>query len=228
MNFEPSYLKRKILIVTATEIESLVFKRLASPSKEISLEILITGVGTIATARSLSRYFALNEHPVLAVNAGIAGSYNQDLIVGSAAIVNRDCFADFGVDDHGEFIPAIRAGLVDDENPFDSDGWIENNNIYTRKLVKHQRFITGITSDTVSGSDQRIDMIKNRFNPDIESMEGASFCYICALERVPYVALRAVSNMVEERDRKKWHIPLALGTLREKAEEVLKLLFTAE
>lgn len=221
-------MKRKVLIVTATEIESLVFKRLASPAKDISLEILITGVGTIATARSLSQYFALNEHPVLALNAGIAGSYNKNLVVGSAGVVNKDCFADFGVDDHGEFIPAIKAGLVDDEKPFDNDGWIISNNTYTRKLEKHHNFITGITSDTVSGSEQRIDMIKNRFNPDIESMEGASFCYICALERVPYVSLRAVSNMVEERDRKNWHIPLALGTLREKAEEILTLLFTAE
>ena len=146
-------------------------------SKDISIEVLITGVGTIATARSLSRYFALNEHPVLAINAGIAGSYNQNLFVGSAGLINKDCFADFGVDDRGEFIPAIKAGLVDDENPFNSDGWIECNNIYSRKLEKHYSFITGITSDTVSGSEQRIEMIKNRFNPDIESMEGASFCY---------------------------------------------------
>ncbi len=221
-------MKRKVLIVTATEIESLVFKRLASPSKDLTLEILITGVGTIATARSLSRYFALNEHPVLAINAGIAGSYNQNLVVGSAGIVKRDCFADFGVDDHGEFIPAIKAGLVDDENPFDNEGWIECDNSYTRKLNSNCSFITGITSDTVSGSEQRIEMIKNRFNPDIESMEGASFCYICVLERVPYVSLRAISNMVEERDRKKWHIPLALGTLREKAEDILIQLFSTE
>lgn len=223
-----SALKRKVLIVTATEIESLVFKRLSSPAKDISLEVLITGVGTMATARSLTRYLALNEHPDLALNAGIAGSYNQNLVVGSAAIIGRDCFADFGVDNRGEFIPAIQAGLVDDENPFDTEGWIESDNYFRRKLEKHYNLITAITSDTVSGSDQRIELLKNRFNPDIESMEGASFCYICALERVPYVAVRAVSNMVEERDRKKWHIPLALGTLREKAEEILKLLFTTE
>jgi futalosine hydrolase len=54
-------------------------------------------------------------------------------------------------------------------------------------------------------------------------MEGAAFFYICASEKIPFVALRGISNMVERRNKNKWNIPLALDNLALKLEDVLEL-----
>jgi futalosine hydrolase len=44
-------------------------------------------------------------------------------------------------------------------------------------------------------------------------MEGASFFYVCMNEHIPCFALRAISNIVGERDKNKWNIPFALNNL---------------
>ena len=55
-------------------------------------------------------------------------------------------------------------------------------------------------------------------------MEGATFFYICSREKIPFLALRAISNRVELRNRNKWNIPLALDNLSEKLNEVILTL----
>ena len=60
-----------------------------------------------------------------------------------------------------------------------------------------------------------------KYNPDIETMEGATFFYICSRENIPFLALRAISNRVEPRNKEKWNIQLALDNLSEKLKEVL-------
>jgi futalosine hydrolase len=54
-------------------------------------------------------------------------------------------------------------------------------------------------------------------------MEGAAFFYVCSKEKIPFLALRSVSNRVEPRDKEKWNIHLALDNLSEKLKEVLLL-----
>jgi len=220
---------REVLIVTATATEAEAFTNSGFAPGTINIKVLNTGVGTMATALGLMRYLAGNEPPCLALNAGIAGSFRKEIPVGTTGIVARDCFADFGIDNRGKFLTAVEARLVEPGTPpYNSTGWIECNNEYTRRLAGRFHFLTGITSDTVSGSETRIKMLMDSYNPDVETMEGASFFYICALEKIPFMAVRAVSNMIEERDHSNWDIPLALRSLSERTREILTLLFTME
>jgi futalosine hydrolase len=55
-------------------------------------------------------------------------------------------------------------------------------------------------------------------------MEGATFFYICSMENIPFLALRAISNRVEKRNRDNWNITLALKNLSEKLNDVLLTL----
>ncbi len=55
-------------------------------------------------------------------------------------------------------------------------------------------------------------------------MEGATFFYICTGEKIPFLALRSISNRVEPRNKKNWNIPLALDNLSEKLKEIILLL----
>jgi futalosine hydrolase len=47
----------------------------------------------------------------------------------------------------------------------------------------------------------------------VEAMEGFGVLRACALAGLPAVEVRAISNEVVERDRERWHVPLALEAL---------------
>ena len=83
-----------------------------------------------------------------------------------------------------------------------------NSNLSTIKNVK------GITVNTVHGNTDSIDKIIKRLNPEIETMEGAAFFYVCEKENITSLQLRAISNYVEKRNRDAWNIPFALNNLK--------------
>jgi futalosine hydrolase len=53
-----------------------------------------------------------------------------------------------------------------------------------------------------------------RLVPDIESMEGAAFHYVCLQEEIPFIQLRGISNLVGDRNKNRWQIPTAMETVR--------------
>ncbi len=61
-----------------------------------------------------------------------------------------------------------------------------------------------------------------RFNPDVESMEGAAFMYACLIHGVPFAQVRAVSNIVERRNRAAWKLDEAIAKLGAAARQILE------
>jgi futalosine hydrolase len=76
--------------------------------------------------------------------------------------------------------------------------------------------VNGLTNNTVSGEEKLIKRMKDRFSPDIETMEGAAFFYVCLMENVPFAEIRSISNTVEPRDKSKWDIPVAIKNMSDK------------
>jgi futalosine hydrolase len=184
---------------------------------------LVTGVGTVATAWAMTKWISSGIKPDLGLNAGIAGSYNDDLSTGEVVVPVSDCFADAGVDTGRGFITLAEAGLEDpDRFPF-RGGRIFSENSYVTKTTGLLRPVNAVTVNMATGSPYNIKMISERYHPDIETMEGAAFFYICSRENIPFVALRSVSNKVGPRDKVKWNISLAIDKLSEKLKEVLLL-----
>jgi futalosine hydrolase len=226
------YMSFKILYIAATAKEADVLKKLMgilSLQDEIrfrnfEISVLVTGVGSIATAWALKQWISLNEKPDLAINAGIAGSYNEKLNIGDVVMPVTDCFADAGIEDGDDFFTLHEAGLTDkDEIPF-RDGLIFSDTTYSELMKDILKPVKAITVNTATGSESTREKLFRKFNPDIETMEGASFFYICTREKIPFLALRAISNKVEPRNRSKWNITLALDNLSEKLNEVLIIL----
>jgi futalosine hydrolase len=171
----------------------------------------------------MTKWISTGSKPDLAVNIGIAGSYRDDLVTGEVVIPVSDCFADAGVETNDGFLTLAEAGLEDpDRFPF-MGGWINAENRFVAKAVKVLRPVRAVTVNTATGSQNNIKMISKRYHPDIETMEGASFFYICSRENIPFLALRAVSNRVEPRNKEKWNIPLALNNLSATLKKVLLL-----
>lgn len=197
------------LIVSATEKEIEPFLR-SGPGPDV----LITGVGTPATVYQLTRTLTRKRYD-LAINAGIAGSFDRRYSLGHVVQVISDGFADLGAEDHTDFLDIFQLGLADkDARPF-TGGRLRNAFRVDGLDEAH-----GITVNTVHGNPVTIEASQSRFPATTESMEGAAFFYVCMLEEVPCLQLRAVSNYVEKRNRAGWNIPLAIASLNEALNRV--------
>lgn len=216
----------KILIVTATEAEMKALSSTTghtgtSPGRKVELSTLVTGVGSVSTAWQLTRWIHTNGSPDLIINAGIAGSFNPEIEIGSVVMVGSERFADFGVMTESGILTPEEAGLLG----FDiSGGVIECAGKFAETSRKEFRAVSAVTVGAVTGTPLSAKMLIEKFNPDIETMEGASFFYICTGERVPFLALRSISNMVGIRDKSKWNFSLALKKLGEGLEKLLLIL----
>ena len=55
-------------------------------------------------------------------------------------------------------------------------------------------------------------------------MEGAAIAHICAMYDIPMIEIRGISNIVENRDIKKWDIQLASENCQMAVIELIKTL----
>lgn len=220
----------KILYVTATQSEADALKRIAGIKSvngvyrlgRLEISLLVAGVGSFSTFFNMNQWLSVNKKPDLALNAGIAGSYDDKIKIGDVVMPVTDCFADAGIENGDNFLTLFEAGLLKpDEFPFIA-GKIHSDDNYTVKLKHLITPVCAITVNTATGSEITRAKKINKFNPDIETMEGATFFYICVREKIPFLAIRSISNRVELRNKDNWNVPLALDKLSEKLNEVFK------
>jgi futalosine hydrolase len=55
-------------------------------------------------------------------------------------------------------------------------------------------------------------------------MEGAAFMYACLINNIPFAQVRAVSNIVERRNRDRWRMPEAIRNLGAAAVRIVETL----
>ncbi|MEJ7692310.1 futalosine hydrolase [Daejeonella sp.] len=170
-----------------------------------SVKTLLTGAGMVPTAFSLGRHLADSSYD-LAINLGIAGSFDFDLNLGDVCLVKEDTFAELGAEDGDDFLSFDNLGLG-----ITSQSYRPNPGFATAQLKE----VSAITVNKVHGHELSIAKAIARFNPQIESMEGAAFFYACNQSEVPCIQIRAISNYVERRNREKWEIGLAIKNLND-------------
>jgi len=106
----------RILVVVATELEVLSLKSEVlsrnedSGLKTFDFELLITGVGMVATAFALGRHLAANKYD-LALNLGIAGSFDRDITIGELVEISQDTISELGAEDDDAFLPIEKMGF---------------------------------------------------------------------------------------------------------------------
>ncbi len=211
----------KICLVTATHLESgpvmdylrkyySEYKPYHFIKGEKEIDLLITGAGAVQTTYSLTRYLQHNQ-PDTCIQSGIAGTFSDVLQIGDVCNVVEEVFADIGAENgQNGFIDAFAMGLIDPSTPPFSNGRLLNPEAAQMTFLPAAK---GITTNTVSGHIDTIDMLRERHAPEVETMEGAAFFFTCLQEKISFMEIRAISNLVEERNRENWNIPLALENL---------------
>ena len=128
---------------------------------------------------------------------------------------------DIGVEEKGVFKDLFSMGLINpDTFPFEAGYLSETPGEYADILPDIPK-VRAATVNQISSTPDRIKRIKNAYHPDVESMEGAAFFYVCKMERKNCIQLRSVSNIVGERDKTKWDIAGSLTSLG----EIIKRMF---
>jgi len=217
----------KMLVVAATPFEVRTFTdRLRFLSKEneqlsrysyekINVDILIPGIGMVATAYHLGRCLSANRYD-LVLNAGIAGSYIPDHKIGSVVEVTEDCISELGAEDDREFVNIFSLGLADpDEFPYQGGTLLNVYPVKDNPVLAQLPKVRGNTVNTIRSDIRAIEKAKRYSNAETESMEGAAFLYACLNQQVPNTQIRAISNYVEERDKSKWDLKTAIRNLND-------------
>lgn len=206
-----------ITIVAATEIEILPSIRYLSGQgfdiHENKFQLLISGVGMLASSYALTKHLMLQK-PQMLIQAGIAGSYTNELPLVSTVIIKEECIGDQGVEESGDFKDIFDLELGEKDNfPFKGKKLINPDSANWEK--KGYQLARAVTINEISTNNKRIEQLKTKYQPEIESMEGAAFHYICLQEKIPFVQIRAVSNYVGERNKKNWKLPESIAALND-------------
>ena len=218
----------RFLLVAATELElaPLVGRLTPAPHSRHAerlrafahgshqVDVLTTGVGMVATAAWSARALAAQPYD-LAVNLGVCGSFHATYPPGTVVNVATDCIPELGAEDGEQFLTVHQLGLLGaDEAPW-SGGRLVNPHAPATSDIAGLPAVNGITVNTVHGHARSIATAVERFNPDVESMEGAAFMYACLTSGVRFAQVRAVSNMVEKRNRAAWKLTEAVSALND-------------
>lgn len=208
-----------ILLVAATELEIHGLKRLLISSKH-KIKYCISGVGILFSATLLSK--VINKKYDLVIQIGIAGAFKKQIPIGETVFVRTDTLGDTGVENKNIFLDLVDLKFTTgNEMPFAHNTL---TNPFESSFLKKITPVNAITVNTASGNISTIRQRIKKYNPDIESMEGAVLHYICLQRNIPFVQFRGISNFIEPRNTKNWKISTAIESLHKTTSEFINSL----
>jgi futalosine hydrolase len=214
-----------ILLVAATALEITPFLEYYRKESNISgnnnVDVLITGIGLTASTYSLTKQLAI-KRPDLIIQAGVAGCFATAVPLGSVVAVKQEAIADQSVIELEKLKTLFDLKLVpQNQFPF-KKGWLDNKSELLKKIKLKK--VKGISVNEITTSKQKVKFYSNTFDPVTESMEGAALHYVCLMEKIPFIQIRAVSNYIAERNKKNWNMKESIINLNKELISVLNQL----
>ena len=194
--------------------------------------MLNTGIGKVNAAHSAT--CLIENYPVKGIiNIGVGGAYPEGgLKIGCIAIASKEIYGDEGVITSKGWESLKKIGI-----PLVSHGKKKyfNEFLLEKKLLKKGKdrippnptlkkggrgdfqIKSGpfITVSATTGTRKRAIELEKRFNAICENMEGAAIAQICTIYKIPMLEIRGISNIVGERDKRKWNLDVASENCQE-------------
>ena len=218
-----SDLNTMILAVAATEFEMDAYIRAGG---EAFSKGFVSGVGVLESCLTLTRYLEKHHDAISAVvNFGVAGAFIHDSRdspgILDICLAEREVFGDLGIcyprrlDDLGDELSLKKTFALDEHLTTKAMQILAEKNITT---------ITGnfVTVSCVSGTYDRGEILRNKYNGLCENMEGAAIARVCLEYSLACMEIRCVSNYVEDRDPSRWRLEEACNKAGEMAALVVK------
>ena len=221
----------KTLICTATSLElSGIFPSISSSEiettgsgfKKEGISFLVTGIGVLNSYSSLVQ-FHLNTPVDRVLQIGIAGAYagarEEVKVLGTPVIIRREVVADLGAEDSDSFLSLNDLDLGELEY-YES----KNLNIFYDLFgdsLKPLPIVTGATVNTATGKEATGIIRAEKYDVEVESMEGAGALKFGQDFGIPVLQIRSISNIATTRNRDIWDIIGAIKSLRNLCGAVL-------
>jgi futalosine hydrolase len=191
--------------------------------RDRSVWLLESGLGAVNTAHALTCALQA-DRPALVLQAGVGGAYaTAGLAVGDLAVATEENYGDLGVRTPEGWQSAAITGIpvlqVGERQYFNRFPLEEGLVASARKALEGSSWSDGesalaagpfVTVQECSGTAQLGSERAALFAGAVcENMEGAAAAHICRLYGIPFLEVRAISNLVEDRRRETWDLPLA-------------------
>jgi futalosine hydrolase len=112
-----------------------------------------------------------------------------------------------------------------DENEFPfAEGILNSLGNFEIEEVESLIPVKSITMNMLHSDPKWIDILRDKYSPEVETMNGAAFFYVCLSEKVPFLQIRSISHFVEIRKIENWNIPSALKNLTSSLMSILEEL----
>lgn len=197
-----------VLVIAATERELTGLKEIAFTRPSLMVNTAVTGVGLMPSTYAIMQLIARLK-PDLIIQVGIAGSFNPSLLLGKAVTVKSEIVADMGVYETDGYHDIFELGLAEKNMPPFEQGAIVNHHDHLIECASVP-VVSAVSVNEISTSAEKINLFAEKYKADIESMEGAALHYVCKMQKIPFIQIRGISNLVGERDKTKWKIPESL------------------
>ena len=234
----------QILVLTATAFEQAQLKEQLADRVEYTVSrrtwcsgrgaggswrIVETGIGAVNTAHALTCVLE-SERPQLVLQLGVGGAYlGSGLGIGDIALASEEVYGDIGVRTGNSWQDASEIGIP----VLQLKESFYNRFVLDRRVVEWAEEVmrstgmatatgTFVTVQECSGTAALGRERSERFAAICENMEGAAAAHLCRLYEVPFIELRGVSNMVEDRRKETWDLPKATANAQRAALELLR------
>lgn len=194
-----------------------------SESKRMKVIFHQGGVGLLANSVALMR-MAYDEKPDLVVQVGIAGCFDPSVPLGNIFAVKDDLPGDIGVEEDGKWKDIFDLKLEKPGYPPFEKKRLPNQHIDQYNLLQLP-LATAVTVNEISTRQDRIQQLKKKYDPLLETMEGAALHYVCRELNIPFLQIRSVSNYVGERDKTKWQLQEAISNLNQTILKYVEQLY---
>jgi futalosine hydrolase len=190
------------------------------------------GVGK-ANAAATTALLLENLRPEAVICFGCAGAYlTSELQIGDLVLATEEIYGDEGVAAPEGFLDMQALGFPLAEHggerwfnrfPADPELLAHGHRLIARSLRAQQHVACGplVTVSTCSGTAAAGNLLAARTEGVGENMEGAAVAQLCARFNVPFLEVRGISNLVEDRDLSRWDLPAAAAAAQQAVRAVL-------
>ncbi len=196
--------------------------------------VCVSGMGKVNAAHAAT-LLATQFKPEALLVFGIGGAYpSSGAQIGDIALAKEEIAGDEGVLTPDGFkdteyigIPLLKtaASVIYSTSPA-SEPLVQRSQ---RSLLAHQaagrskvHIGSFVTLSTCTGTVARAKELEQRYHGLCENMEGAAVAQVAELHGIPWLEVRGISNLVEDRDLKKWDIPRATQAAQQAVKHIVE------
>ena len=197
-----------LLVCVATEFEGALLRdRLDGSHADIA--IVRTGVGPVNAAHAVTLFLAQSDARGILI-CGVGGAYpSSGVRVGDVVCAASECYGDLGATSPSGFLDMKSLGF-----PV-VDGPPSLYNDLPMQIFPVERRVPFVTVSSCTGTDAIARELEARTRGAVESMEGAAIAHVAHLHGVPVGEVRAISNIVTNRDTTTWRLKEAAAAAQD-------------